>query len=139
MTSEPMTEAPATLAAIRRALRQGGVIDITTQGRQTGQDRRIEIVFFDFDGHVYISGMPGKRAWYANLASDPRLTFHLKVGTVADLPARATLIEDEPTRRAILARVTKVWKREAQLEQFVAGSPLIEVTFDDPTLLAAEG
>ncbi len=139
MTSEPMTAMPATPEAIRRALRQGGVIDITTHGRQTGQARRIEIVFFDFDGRIYISGMPGKRGWYANLASDPRLTFHLKAGTVADLPARATLIEDEPTRRAILARVTKVWKREAQLERFVADSPLIEVTFDDPTLLATGG
>ncbi len=134
-----MTAAPVAQEAIRRALRQGGVIDITTHGRRTGQDRRIEIVFFTFDGHVYISGLPGKRGWYANLASDPRFTFHLKAGAVADLPARAKLIEDEPTRRAILARVTTVWKREAQLERFVADSPLIEVTFDDAALLAAGG
>ena len=55
---------------------------------------------------------------------------------MADLPARAILVEDEATRRSILTRITKAWNRQAQLEEFVAGSPLIEVTFDDPTLLA---
>ena len=80
--------------------------------------------------------MPGRRGWYANLAADPRLTFHLKGGVRADLPARATLLTDEPTRRTILTRITRQWRRESQLEAFVSGSPLIEVVFDDPTLLA---
>lgn len=124
-------------AAVRKALRTGGIIDITTTGRKSGEPRRIEIVFHAFDGQVWISGMPGrKRGWIANLEADPRLTFHLKTGPVADLPAHARIVTDEPTRRAILARVTKAWDREAQLEDFVAGSPLIEITFDDPTLLS---
>lgn len=72
----------------------------------------------------------------ANLRDDPRLTFHLKGDVVADLPARAIEIADEATRRTILQKVTRAWRREAQLERFVAGSPLIEVVFDDPTLLA---
>lgn len=122
--------------AVALALRTGGIIDITTTGRQSGEPRRIEIVFFHIDGRVWISGMPGRRGWTANLGDVPRLTFHLKGDVVADLPARAVLIEDEPTRRAILQRVTRSWSREAQLEQFVAGSPLIEVIFDDATLLA---
>jgi len=122
--------------AVALALRTGGIIDITTTGRQSGEPRRIEIVFFYLDGRVWISGMPGRRGWTANLGDDPRLTFHLKNGPIADLPAHAVLIEDEPTRRSIMARVTKRWNREAQLEAFVAGSPLIEVIFDDPTLLA---
>jgi deazaflavin-dependent oxidoreductase (nitroreductase family) len=121
---------------IAAALAQGGTIDITTLGRRTGESRRIEIVFFNFDGRVYISGMPGRRGWYANLVADPRLTFHLKRGVQADLPARATFLTDEPTRRALLTRITAQWRRESQLDVFVAGSPLIEVAFDDPTLLA---
>jgi hypothetical protein len=129
------TASPIDRAAVALALRTGGVIDITTTGRQTGEPRRIEIVFFHLDGRTWISGMPGRRSWYANLADDPRLTFHLKAGPVADLPARATLITDEPTRRSVLTQVTRIWNRQAQLEQFVAGSPLIEVVFDDPTIL----
>jgi deazaflavin-dependent oxidoreductase (nitroreductase family) len=137
MISDQDTRVAVDRAAVRRALRAGGVIDITTHGRKSGTDRRIEIVFFDFDGHVYISGLPGRRGWYANLAVDPRFTFHLKQGVVADLLATARLITDEASRRAILARVTRVWNRQAQLERFVADSPLIEVTFDDPELLVA--
>jgi deazaflavin-dependent oxidoreductase (nitroreductase family) len=125
--------------AVRLALRTGGLIDITTTGRRTGRPRRIEIVYHAFDGLIWISGMPGrKRAWLSNLEADPRLTFHLKRGFVADLPARARIITDESTRRAILPRITRAWRREDQLEAFVARSPLIEVVFDDPTLLAAD-
>jgi hypothetical protein len=79
---------------IAAALRRGGIIDITTLGRQSGRPRRIEIVFFNFDGRVYISGMPGRRAWMANLAADPRLTFHLKKGVVADLPVIEVTFDD---------------------------------------------
>ena len=38
------------------ALHEGGIIDITTTGRTSGEPRRIEIVFFDVDGRVYITG-----------------------------------------------------------------------------------
>lgn len=124
-------------AAIAAALRQGGIIDITTIGRRSGQPRRIEIVFFSFDGRIYISGMPGQRAWLANLAADPRLTVHLKRGLVADLPATARIITEPAERRPIIERVCAAWNRLDRVEAFVARSPLIEVTFDDPTLLAA--
>jgi deazaflavin-dependent oxidoreductase (nitroreductase family) len=121
--------------AITLALRTGGLVDITTTGRRTGQARRIEIASFFLDGRVVISGMPGRRGWYANLLADPRLTFHLKHGVVADLPARAVPVTDPVRRREILSRVTRAWRREAQLDRFVEGSPVIEVEFDDPTLL----
>lgn len=133
-----MTDAPAfDRAAAATALRSGGVIDITTTGRKSGEPRRIEIVFFHLDGRTWITGMPGRRSWLANLESDPHLTFHLKRGPVADLPATARIVTDEPTRRAVMTQVTSAWNRESQLEAFVAGSPLIEVTFDDPSLLDA--
>lgn len=60
---------------LRAELRQGGVIDITTTGRTSGQARRIEIVFHNIDGRIYISGRPGTRAWLANLSADPSFTF----------------------------------------------------------------
>ena len=122
---------------IAAALRQGGIIDITTTGRRSGQPRRVEIVFFDFDGRVYISGMPGRRAWLANLKADPTLTFHLKRGVQADLPATARIISDEAERRPIIERVCAIWNRLDRVEAFAAGSPLIEVLFDDESLLAA--
>ncbi len=122
---------------IARALRRGGIIDITTTGRQSGRPRRIEIVFFNVDGGVYITGFPGTRSWVANLNADPRLVFHLKKDVVADLPATARTVSDEEERRAVLEVALRAWRREQQLEDFVAGAPLIEVVFDDETLLAA--
>jgi deazaflavin-dependent oxidoreductase (nitroreductase family) len=123
------------LEPIRAALRSGGTIDITTSGRHTGRPRRLEIVYFNLDGRIWISGLPGKRGWYANLLSDPRMTFHLKRGLRADLSARATPITDEATRRAVLTRITRMWRRQDELETFVSGAPLIEVTFDDPAVM----
>lgn len=118
---------------IRRALSHGHTIDITTTGRRTGKSRRIEIVFHNFDGRIYISGLPSrrKRAWLANLEADPRMTLHLKGPRVtADLPARARVISDEEERRAIIARVAGVWRRP-DVDQMVAFSPLIEVTVEE--------
>lgn len=123
-------------AAVAEALRAGGIIDITTTGRKSGEPRRIEIVFFNFDGRLWITGMPGPRAWMANLEADPRLVLHLKRGPIADLPATARIVTDEATRRPIMERVTQAWNRRAQLEAFVASSPLIEIILDDPTLVA---
>ena len=118
--------------AVRRALAQGGIIDITTTGRQTGLPRRIEIVLHAIDGRMYISGMPRadrKRAWLANLEADPRLVVHLKRGLVADLPAVARVITDESERREVLRAVARAWGR-TDLEAMVAHSPLIEVTIE---------
>ena len=124
------TETPARDEAIRRVLRHGHTIDITTTGRKSGEPRRIEIVFHSFDGRLYIRGMPsGKtRAWLHNLRADPRLTFHLKQLVQADLPATAREITDEAERREVLAKVARVWKRDA--EPMVKLSPLIEVTIE---------
>jgi deazaflavin-dependent oxidoreductase (nitroreductase family) len=123
--------------AVSAELARGGVIDITTSGRRTGQPRRIEIVFFPIDGGIYISGMPGRRAWLANLTADPRLTFHLKRRVKADLPATGRIVTDPDERRRLLEHITAAWGRQAQLQTFVERAPLIEVRFDDPALTAA--
>src|ERR1035437_77429 len=88
-----------------QALMRGGLIDITTTGRTSGQPRRVEIAFHSIGGCIYISGMPNanrRRSWLANLEADPRFTFHLKHGVSADLPATARVIIDEAERRAVL-------------------------------------
>jgi deazaflavin-dependent oxidoreductase (nitroreductase family) len=115
---------------VQAALARGGVIDITTLGRHSGRPRRLEIVFHNIDGKIYISGIPSptRRGWLANLDAHPELTFHLKGAVRADLPARARIIDDEAERRHVLASVARNWKRK-DLETMVRQSPLIEVTF----------
>ena len=115
---------------IKRALSRGHLVDITTTGRKTGEPRRIELVFHNFDGRVYISGMPGRRSWLANLEADPDFVFHLKGPIKADLPARARVIKDPAERRDVLTRVAGVWRR-TDLDRMINTSPLIEVEFKD--------
>jgi len=117
-------------------------IDITTTGRRSGKERRIEIVFYRFEDSVYLSGIPGPRTrdWLANLAADPRFTFRLKHGVVADLPAEAEVITDPAERRRVLAgfvdefnhrhRPDSPWPT-AVLDDWVEGSPLARVRFTE--------
>ncbi len=117
-------------ASVREALAKGGRIDITTTGRTTGQDRRIEIVFHNVGGRLYISGMPGfKRSYIANLSANPHFIFHLKDGVTADLPATARIITDEAERREVMPHIARAWKRD-DIDVMVADSPLFEVTID---------
>ena len=116
---------------ISRALSRGHLIDITTTGRQSGEPRRIELVFHNIDGRIYISGMPGRRrSWIANLEAQPEFTFHLKGPVSADLPARARVITDPAERRAVLTRVAQAWRR-TDIDRMVDSSPLIEVEILD--------
>jgi len=116
---------------ISRALSRGHLIDITTTGRQSGEPRRIELVFHNIDGRIYISGMPGRRrSWIANLEAHPEFTFHLKGPVSADLPARARVITDPAERRAVLTRVAQAWRR-TDIDRMVDSSPLIEVEILD--------
>ncbi|HKV88479.1 MAG TPA: nitroreductase/quinone reductase family protein [Candidatus Dormibacteraeota bacterium] len=121
----------ATAEDIQRALERGHTIDITTTGRQTGERRRVEIVFHNIGGRIYISGTPSprKRSWLANLEADPTLTFHLKGKVLADLPARARVIADTAERRVVLPHIARAWRRD-DVDRMVLQSPLIEVTFD---------
>ncbi len=117
---------------IDRALARGHTIDITTTGRRTGAARRIEIVFHNIGGRIYISGMPRadrKRSWLYNLEADPRLTLHLKGAVMADLPAHARVIDDESERREIMPTIAANWNR-TDVEFMIRWSPLIEVTVD---------
>lgn len=113
---------------IKQALEKDQVIDITTTGRKTGQPRRIEIWFHNLDGRLFITGTPGPRSWYANLVANPDFTFHLKRSVHADIPARATPILDKTQRREILAGIIAKLGGDRNLDEWVANSPLVEVT-----------
>jgi deazaflavin-dependent oxidoreductase (nitroreductase family) len=105
------------------------VVDISTTGRKSGQERRLEIVMHNIDGRLYISGQPSRqrRSWLANLEANPKFTLHLKRGAHADLPATAREITDPVERRRVLEHVAANWKRP-DVDVMVQYSPLIEVT-----------
>jgi deazaflavin-dependent oxidoreductase (nitroreductase family) len=124
--------------AVRQALAHDRTVDITTIGRRSGVPRRIEIWFYRAAGRFYLSGSPGKRDWYANLEANPALTFHLKRSVVADLPATARLVTDEDERRRVFTEIVgdlnqpgnpAGLSRQVDLEAWMAGSPLVEITF----------
>ena len=55
-------------SALRAAIEEHRVVDISTHGRKSGANRRIEIRLRHAAGRIFLSGRPGKRFWYANLA-----------------------------------------------------------------------
>ena len=117
-------------AAVENAFKADNLIDMTTIGSKSGKPHKIEIAFHNFDGKLYITGLPGKRDWYANLLTNPHFTFHLKQSTQADIPATATPITDEATRRQVLSKVVVKWNRQNELDAFMQSSPLVEVQLD---------
>ncbi len=123
--------------AIEQALVQGGIVDITTTGRKSGQARRIEIYLHNLDGVFYLTGRPGfPRDWVANLVSNPRMTLHLKRGVAADLAASAEVITDPEEKGKIILRARiESWgaspeMARAELDHWVATSPLVRFSID---------
>jgi deazaflavin-dependent oxidoreductase (nitroreductase family) len=132
----------AALEITRSSTTEDRTVDITTTGRRSGEPRRIEIVFYRFGDAVYLSGVPAPRTrdWLANLAAEPRFTFHLKHGVAADLPAVAEVITDPGERRRLLAQFVDEFNErngpgspwgKAVLDEWVAGSPLARVRFTE--------
>lgn len=115
-------------------------VDITTIGARTARPRRIEIWFHRVHGRWYLSSTPARRAWYANLLTNPRFTFHLKHGVRADLPATAVPITDPERRRRVFEYIVddfnqphnpaRVYQPQ-HVEDWMDGSPLVEILFDD--------
>jgi hypothetical protein len=112
---------------VEDALAHDRLVDITTTGRRSGRPRRIEIGFHRLDGRIYLSGLPGRRGWYANLLHDPTLTFHLKERVRADVPGRARPIRDPEERRRLIERIVGRARRESELDAWLRESPLVEV------------
>jgi deazaflavin-dependent oxidoreductase (nitroreductase family) len=119
--------------AIKEAMDRGGIADITTIGRKTGEPRRIEIYFHHFDGRYYLTGRHGrKRDWEANIEAHPEFTLHLKRGLTADIPVRGWPEPDSEERARILRRaLIENWdsppdRVDESLHKWVDGSPFIE-------------
>jgi deazaflavin-dependent oxidoreductase (nitroreductase family) len=115
---------------VREELADDPTVDITTIGRRSGEERRVEIWMLDVDGRFFITGTPGRRDWLANLRADAHLTVHLKRRAGIDLPATAERVTDEQTRRAVLEHLSATWYRgQASVDELVASAPMIEVRF----------
>lgn len=118
--------------AVKAALDRGGIADITTIGRKTGQPRRIEIHFHQFDGEYYLTGRHGrKRDWEANIIAHPEFTLNLKRGITADVPVVGEPEPDPQVRARILRRaLIESWgsppdRVDEALHKWVDGSPFI--------------
>ena len=115
-------------ASIERALQRDLTIDITTKGKKSGADRKIEIWFHNIDGRLFITGLPGNRHWYDNMAEHPNFLFHLKESVTADLNARAEPITNPELKRPVIREILKRIDHDmGELEDWVVGSPLVEV------------
>ena len=122
------TSDPAVAAALANDL----VIDITTTGRASGEPKRIEIWFHNVNDRYYITGRPGPRSWYANVLVNPAITFHFKESTEASLEGAARAVTDAEEKRAVFLSAKKLseYINEDNVQEWVDGSPLIEVVFD---------
>jgi deazaflavin-dependent oxidoreductase (nitroreductase family) len=115
---------------VRAELEDDPTVDITTTGRRSGLQRRIEIWMLDVDGRFFITGTPGRRDWLANLNANPNLVVHLKRHGHVELDAQATPVRDETTRRAVLDHLSATWYRsQGPLDVLVDTAPMVEVVF----------
>jgi deazaflavin-dependent oxidoreductase (nitroreductase family) len=116
---------------IQRALSRGHRIDITTTGRRSGLPRRIELVFHNIEGRIYLSGMPRGRVrdWLVNMRANPSITFHLTGPVKADLPATVRELTEPAERRRVMEQVARNWGR-TDVDTMMASSPLVEVLLD---------
>ncbi|MDA0799072.1 MAG: nitroreductase/quinone reductase family protein [Chloroflexi bacterium] len=115
---------------IQRELMKGGVVDITTRGRRTGEPRRIEIRLHVIDDEIYLTGSPGPRSWHANLLSYADFRLHLKRELVADLDAHATEVTGNEETRRVHRRILENVGKPEELELRVKGSPLMHIRVD---------
>jgi hypothetical protein len=139
MTMDERIRAALAITPASRA--RDRTIDITTIGARSGRSRRLEIWFYRVDGEIYLTTTPARRDWYANISANPEFTFHLKNGLQADLAAHGVPVLDPAERetvfRAVIADLNQpsnpagLPQPVAPLDAWLAGSPLIHVTFPD--------
>ena len=119
--------------AVRQALEVDRNVDITTVGRKSGEARRIEIWHHLVEEAVYLTSLPGRRSWFANMLANPDITFHVKESAQRDIPSKAVPITDPAAKRDILTKIKAAEQRMGHLdvERWVAESPLVRVDFQE--------
>ena len=104
-------------------------IELTTTGRRSGQATRIEIWWFRVDNRFIITGTPGRRDWFANVAADPSVIIH---GPFGDFAGRAVAVTNDEFRRRVMTHPDLSWyQTQSELEALVEGAPMIEITLDE--------
>ena len=118
---------------LEKALANDLVIDITTTGRTSGTPRTVEIWFHRIDGRYYITGWPGRRAWYANLLEDPRFVITFTRSSNLALAAVAHPITEPALRRRIIDAVFEIegGRAHGEIGEWVESSPIIEFVAAD--------
>lgn len=132
MRGRPWTVEALVDDATRAALHRSQVIDLTTTGRRTGQQRRIEIFLHDKDGQLFITGMPRAdrtRDWIHNVEADPHVVVHVKESVVADVPATARVVTDPGERLPLIEAAARRWGR-TDVADMLQHSPLIVLRID---------
>jgi len=105
-------------------------IEISTTGRRSAREIRIEIWWFHFEDRFLITGTPGPRDWLANLQADSRMTVH---ALGHDFQAIARPVTDQEFRRRFFAASNAEvdWYRSnADLDELVDHAPMVEVALD---------
>jgi deazaflavin-dependent oxidoreductase (nitroreductase family) len=109
---------------------------LETRGARTGTRRRNAIIYFHDGARVTIvasnAGSPRHPAWYHNLRAHPEVTF-------ANIPMRATVVDDEAERERLWVLADRVfpafasYRRDA--EKVNRTIPIVQLTErgEDPT------
>jgi deazaflavin-dependent oxidoreductase (nitroreductase family) len=101
---------------------------LTTTGRRTGREHRIEIWFGLSGGVVYVLSGGGDRSdWVRNLGANPRV--HVRIGAV-EVDARARVVDDrdeEGTARRLLAGKYQGWREGAALSTWARTALVVAV------------
>lgn len=118
--------------ATRTALHHSQVIDLSTTGRRSGEERRIEIFLHADDGQLFITGMPHAertRDWIYNIRANPEVVVHLKQRLSADVAATAREVSDPDEGRPLIEAAARRWGR-TDVDNMLQHSPLIVLDVD---------
>ncbi|MCV2392900.1 nitroreductase family deazaflavin-dependent oxidoreductase [Actinotalea sp. M2MS4P-6] len=105
-----------------------GTCDLTTIGRRSGAERRVEVWYVTVDDRIVLTGTPGARDWLANVRARPEAVLHLR-RPVRDVRVTAVEVTDAAERRHVaeVAWRLQPWYAEQpySVDDWVAGSPML--------------